>query len=112
MRTDENIHGTDGGLITVELPKGWIYLVYSGRLMKIGFTENLAKRWDELEGSCSGYVHMIGAVRGGRDLERKIHERFRDDRDHGEWFRVSDDIRAFIYRLGELAAIRLQVAEL
>jgi hypothetical protein len=69
-----------------------VYFVQSGRRIKIGFTENLAARLGALKTSSSYPLKLLGAVRGGFDLERAIHKRLANYRTSGEWFRSSAEV--------------------
>ena len=72
-----------------------IYFVQSGRLVKIGFTENIRGRLNCLR--CThGRVRLLGMVRGRRARERDLHARFAHLRQHGEWFTLTPELRAFI----------------
>lgn len=66
--------------------------------VKIGFASTLVKqRLAALQtGSCE-ILRVIGEIENGsRTLEAELHERFKKDRLHLEWFRLSDAIRDFI----------------
>ncbi len=78
---------------------GYVYLVRSGKFYKIGFTENHWRRKSELhmqtaEGITE--IHTIAAIDDAPGIERYWHERFKEKRQHGEWFDLSpEDISAF-----------------
>jgi hypothetical protein len=80
-------------------PSGYVYLVKSGKLYKIGCSENHWRRKSELHKQTSegiSEVHTISALDDAPGIERYWHERFKEKRQHGEWFDLSpDDIRAF-----------------
>lgn len=67
-----------------------IYFVRSGDLTKIGFTTNLPSRVRALHMSGPG-AELLCSYRGGRALERALHEEFAAYRKHGEWFDLPDD---------------------
>ncbi len=83
-------------------PSGYVYLVKSGKLYKIGWSENHWRRKGELhkqtpEGITE--VHTIAAIDDPAGIERYWHERFKEKRRHGEWFELSpEDISAFRQR--------------
>ncbi|MFZ1938792.1 MAG: GIY-YIG nuclease family protein [Terracidiphilus sp.] len=78
---------------------GYVYLVKSGKLYKIGWSENHWRRKSELhkqapEGITE--IHTIAAIDDPVGIERYWHERFKEKRQHGEWFDLSaEDISAF-----------------
>jgi len=80
-------------------PSGYVYLVKSGKLYKIGFSENHWRRKSELhKQTAEGIteIHTIAAIDDAPGIERYWHERFKEKRQHGEWFDLSaEDISAF-----------------
>jgi hypothetical protein len=81
-------------------PSGYVYLVKSGKLYKIGLAaENPFRRKSELHRQTSEGItdiHTIVAIDDAPGIERYWHERFKDKRQHGEWFDLStEDISAF-----------------
>ena len=92
-------NGEAKGLSKSQRPSGYVYLVKSGKLYKIGWSENQWRRKSELHKQTSEGitdVHTIAAIDDAPGIERYWHERFREKRQHGEWFDLSlEDIRAF-----------------
>jgi hypothetical protein len=80
-------------------PSGYVYLVKSGKLYKIGYAENQWRRKSELHKQTSEgitEIHTISAIDDAPGIEKYWHERFKEKRQHGEWFDLSaEDIRAF-----------------
>jgi hypothetical protein len=78
---------------------GYVYLVKSGKLYKIGFSENHWRRKSELhKQTAEGIVevHTIAAIDDAPRIERYWHERFKEKRIRGEWFDLfPEDISAF-----------------
>jgi hypothetical protein len=78
---------------------GYVYLVKSGKLYKIGFSTNHWQRKSELHKQTSegiSEIHTIAAIDDAPGIEKYWHERFKDKRQHGEWFDLSaEDISAF-----------------
>ena len=78
---------------------GYVYLVKSGKLYKIGCSENHWRRKSELhKQTAEGIteIHTIAAIDDAPGIEKYWHERFKDKRQHGEWFDLSpEDISAF-----------------
>ena len=78
---------------------GYVYLVKSGKLHKIGCSENHWRRKSELhKQTAEGIteVHTISAIDDASGIERYWHERFKETRQHGEWFDLSpEEISAF-----------------
>lgn len=81
-------------------PSGHVYLVKSGRRYKIGQTANRWQRMNQLDKQTSEgldeVVHTIAAIDDAPGIEKYWHERFKEKRQHGEWFDLStEDISAF-----------------
>jgi hypothetical protein len=81
-------------------PSGYVYLVKSGKLHKIGLAaENPFRRKSELHRQTSEGIidiHTIVAIDDAPGIERYWHERFKEKQTHGEWFELTaEDIRAF-----------------
>lgn len=68
-------------------------------LVKIGFASDYSMRISQL--CCSSPVPLfpLAATRGGRVEEREYHRRFKDYRQHGEWFFLTDEIEEEIDRI-------------
>jgi hypothetical protein len=77
----------------------YVYLVKSGKMYKIGRSENHWRRKSELHKQTSEgitEIHTIVAIDDAPGIEKYWHERFAEKRRHGEWFELSsEDIKAF-----------------
>jgi hypothetical protein len=94
--------GDEGQAITPpknQPASGYVYLVKSGKLFKIGHSQNHWRRKSELHKQTSEgitEIHTIAAIDDAPGIERYWHERFKEKRQHGEWFDLSgEDIGAF-----------------
>lgn len=80
-------------------PVGWVYFIActdSGRC-KIGFTKgDPLKRLANLQTGSASEMSLIAMHPGPVESERALHEKFAADRLHGEWFRMSDSLRAYL----------------
>jgi T5orf172 domain len=66
-----------------------------GRLVKIGYSEDAAKRLLELRVANPG-LRLIGVASGNRETERDLHVRFAGSHYDGEWFHAeAPEIREF-----------------
>lgn len=65
-------------------------------LVKIGFAESVSSRISQMRTGSPVRLILLCTITGGKDVEREMHRRFSADRSHGEWFRLSDAIKAFI----------------
>lgn len=66
----------------------YVYLIGSSgsSLVKIGTTNNVASRLKSIQNMSPAPLSVLWQVEGGFALERALHERFHQYRQHGEWF--------------------------
>jgi predicted GIY-YIG superfamily endonuclease len=89
----------------------YIYVIESEEtgLFKIGTTQDYMRRFYQLQ-KTSAYPLSIFALMHcpeglGRYFEKKLHQKFKNKRTHGEWFKLSvDDLRWFTLRAKVLSA--------
>jgi hypothetical protein len=79
-----------------EAVPAYVYMIYGGGRLKIGTTKDLIDRLDTLQNTSPNTLQIVWCAIGDRKYEKKLHAMFATDRLHGEWFNVSDDIRAFL----------------
>jgi hypothetical protein len=100
---DVDLVGDDNG------KPGWIYFILcaDAKRCKIGFTRHdVSKRLANLQTGSASELCLLVKHPGSMESERILHARFAADRVQGEWFNVSEDIRAYL-----LAAV-MAMAEL
>lgn len=67
-------------------------------LIKIGHTGKLAQRLRSLRSQAGNHpIDLLASVTGGWGIEQELHNLFRADLDHGEWFRPSAALNAFVW---------------
>lgn len=79
-----------------ELPA--VYLLRAGEFFKIGWTNTLVKRIEDLQSGLPEVAELVHVIRtpDGRGTEALWHRRFAARRVKGEWFRLTpEDIAAF-----------------
>lgn len=79
-------------------PTGVVYFIERGTEIKIGFTNNLAKRLTNLRTGTTEPMTVLLTVPGVPALERHFHEKFAEHHIAREWFRASDELVNFIAR--------------
>ena len=62
------------------------------QLIKIGTTTNLKKRLQALRTGSPEPLVLLGAIPGGDQEERELHQRFSSQRINGEWFSPSPEL--------------------
>lgn len=63
-----------------------VYFIQRGNYVKVGFTDDVARRLQQLASSSPETVVLLTTVPGGRCLEAALHDAFRELRVSGEWF--------------------------
>lgn len=100
-----NIHGTDGCNLTEVLPdeddETVVYFMWSAGKIKIGYTTDIMRRWDELQIRSAVHVELLVTLDGGPALELDLHRIFKPDRLRGEWFRISATMLGFFKYLDD-----------
>ncbi len=82
--------------------QGFVYFIETedGRFVKIGYSMRPNLRVGQLGTSSIHRLRLIGWMPGTLQTERWLHAKFSDDRDRGEWFRNSEQLRQFIGAMG------------
>jgi hypothetical protein len=75
---------------------GYVYFVRMGAAVKIGHTMDIASRLKTIKTSCPDQVHLMGFVPGSREIELDFHRRFKQHREHGEWFAIQGSLATFL----------------
>jgi T5orf172 domain len=80
---------------------GFVYFLetHDGGFVKIGFTRNLARRFDQTRRLLPG-LRVLGYLPGAMATESWLHAKFAAQRERGEWFRSHEELRSFIQVLG------------
>lgn len=91
-------------LPTDSLPwmREWVYFLESHTsppLVKIGKTQSVRWRMVCLQSQCPVALTLIGCISAPAGTEKVIHAKFKDIRQHGEWFLKTDHLREFIRSL-------------
>lgn len=81
-----------------------VYFISSGRgLVKIGTTINLSARLKKLQTGSGPILRVMVCIDGGSEVEAQYHKRFAESRFRGEWFYMTDAIKAEIKKLRRLS---------
>jgi hypothetical protein len=67
-----------------------VYFIRAGNAVKIGRTTNLSGRLKALATGSAVPLEVLAAVPGGRELEARLHRRWRHLHLRGEWFRADE----------------------
>lgn len=74
----------------------FVYFLLADGVVKIGYSKDVKKRVIGMKTAFHGNAEILYVVRGGRSLERYLHERFAAQRLGGEWFRYRPAIANFL----------------
>lgn len=96
----------DRKLPKARVRKGVVYFIKNGARdrVKIGFSEGHEDRLRSLQGASADKLTLIGLVVGTRKTEMKMHKRFADYRERGEWFRVEGALARYLKTLMKATA--------
>ena len=77
-----------------KVQNNFVYLMKSELtgLLKIGISIDPVKRRRTLETAQGGRIELLKIISGGRNIERKLHDKFSNYRKDGEWFEYSSEI--------------------
>ena len=67
-----------------------IYFIYSPELsrLKIGYTNDVKKRFSQIKTHSPSKLVLLGHSEGDFEKERFLHEKFKENRNHLEWFKL------------------------
>jgi hypothetical protein len=70
---------------------GRVYFMHdpAAKLVKIGFTNDLHRRFGGVQSASGRPLVLLGAVRGEMADEKRWHRNFKRLRERGEWFRAT-----------------------
>lgn len=91
-----------------ELP-GFIYFVGASRTgpVKIGYTNHVARRVEDLQSSCPTALVILGVIAGSRRIERYLHWAFESAMTKGEWFALTEELQHLLTLIGAFGAYRI-----
>jgi hypothetical protein len=80
---------------------GYVYFIQATRcrLIKIGYSADPVRRFRNLQTANPEPLQPLGIIAGTIEDEWDLHERFHNDRVHGEWFEPSLALRSHIRTL-------------
>lgn len=88
----------DRPLPKARVRRGVVYFVKNGSRdrVKIGFSTGHKGRIGSLQNASPDKLTLIGVMPGDVKLERKMHARFKEYREVGEWFRIEGALAKFL----------------
>jgi hypothetical protein len=75
-----------------------IYFIRSGDRVKIGYSRSYKNRTTSIQVSSPHETELLGTIHGDEDAERKLHARFDEYRERGEWFRIEGRLEKYLQR--------------
>lgn len=89
VEVDRSVPAADGA---------YVYFAYSAGRIKIGTSADLRLRCRGLNTQSPHPVTVVLTISGGVDLERKLHDCLAGVRMHGEWFKITPEMRQLLDR--------------
>ncbi len=79
-------------------PIALVYFLHAEdtNLVKIGWTADLDRRFDQLQTACPHKLRLLGVHIGPRDVETIYHRDLAPYRQQGEWFFLTREMRRFV----------------
>jgi len=77
---------------------GYVYFIGNEEVkkIKIGRAVNVKKRFSSIQAHSPVILEVFATIKCDMDYERELHNKFKEDRCHGEWFNLSEKILSFI----------------
>jgi T5orf172 domain len=74
----------------------FIQHVPTGKI-EIGTTDNIQRRFSQIRNAIpDGDIELLGAIEGGKELERRLHDKFKHLVYRNEWFNPELELYYFI----------------
>ena len=79
-------------------PQERVYFLQAeqGGAVKIGRTNDVERRVADIQRMSPVPLQVLAIAEGGAALETRLHQKFYDDKKHGEWFSPSEGLMAMI----------------
>ena len=68
-------------------------------ICKIGFTNNVFKRIRSIQTGCPFPLEIFCVIHGSMETEKKLHEKYKDLRLNGEWFKYQNPLKNSIEKV-------------
>ena len=78
---------------------GYVYFLWVGSRVKIGFSVNPYRRLYELRTGMSGPMDRLAVIKGDTRDERRLHKRLEKYHSHGEWFRTDQFVEQLLHEM-------------
>lgn len=84
-----------------EKRKSYIYFLYApiSKRMKIGYTKFPDTRINRIQSTSPEQLTTLKIIEGNGTLEKMLHRLFVGERNHGEWFDASEEMKNFVLSL-------------
>jgi hypothetical protein len=81
----------------LDIDVGFVYFVEDDTgLVKIGFSKTPGTRVAIMATNSGHVLKMLAYFPGNTQKEHSVHERFKEEHHHGEWFKTSGRISSYI----------------
>lgn len=76
--------------------EGYVYFLSAGDYIKIGYSETIHQRINQLQTGCPFKLELVSVMPGTMKTEKMLHNKFNKHRYNNEWFEFCLEIREFI----------------
>jgi len=76
-----------------------IYFIQADNYVKVGYTSNLKKRFQDYVTENPNKVILIAQCNGAYDIENKIHKQLKDFHHRAEWFHLNKESETLIKKI-------------
>lgn len=73
-----------------------VYFIKCNDLVKIGFSCDVNRRFKQLKTANGKPLELIHSIKGDRTVEKALHNRYKDLKVRGEWFKLYPEIQMWI----------------
>lgn len=75
---------------------GHVYVIGFADYVKIGWSENVTRRLFDIQKHAPEKLVLYSLFAASRQIEQKLHQKFKSTRLHGEWFALTHSLRDWV----------------
>lgn len=85
-------------IVAAGRPARWVYVIQCGEFIKIGIADDVQRRIGDLQVGNPMKLTLLRKFKAwdAARMERELHEKLGSHHERGEWFRLSDVVKAWV----------------